>query len=345
MPTSSDPSPVGPARAFDPGRYRVRPFEDGDFAAKERIDRETDPEVALSAEETRHLDERLRARPGALCLRLAVEERPSGVLVADGVLQHRLHAFHPQEFFVEVQVARAHRRRGIGGMLYDRLESEARSRRATCLRSGGHEDDPGCLHLLDRCGFAPVRRTWASRADLGEGHAARLVDRTRELAAKGIEVRSYAEEPFDTEAGRRRLHALEVVAARDVPRAGQYTPSPYEEFVAQELVRPGHFPAASFAARLGDRYLAMTTVERDLARPDTLRVGFTGTDPEFRRLGLATEVKRRSALAARAAGFRHLTTFNDSTNRPIWAINEKLGFRPVTTWVLAEKRLAVDGAT
>jgi mycothiol synthase len=328
---------------MDATRYLLRPFRDEDYEGKARLEREADPEGAISAEETRHYDRLDAAEPERLHLRLAVEERGSGELVAHGSVHHVRHAFHPQKFFLGVVVATAHRRQGIGTALYRRLEAEAVGRRAICLWGGGRADDASCLRFLERYGYAPIRRMWVSRLDLSEAEGVAPPVRPS-LSAAGIVVRSYSEEPLDAEPARRRLHELYVRASRDTPTVGDNTPVGYEGFVAQELEQPGLLPSASFVARLGDRYLGLTTVERDDSRPATARVGFTATDPEFRGRGIATELKRHSVEAARALGFRALVAFNDSTNTAIWAINEKLGFRRLSTWVTGEKWVA-SGAT
>jgi len=89
----------------------------------------------------------------------------------------------------------------------------------------------------------------------------------------------------------------------------------------------------------------MSSLERDLARPDTLRVGYTGTHPDFRGRGIGTELKRRAAHFARGRGFRYLIAGNDSLNGPILAINRRLGFRPETVWIQGEKSLVVSSRT
>jgi hypothetical protein len=48
---------------------------------------------------------------------------------------------------------------------------------------------------------------------------------------------------------------------------------------------------------------------------------------------------------AHGRGVRYLRTFNDSVNTPIWAINERMGFRRTVEWSDLERRFAPKEAT
>jgi GNAT superfamily N-acetyltransferase len=96
---------------------------------------------------------------------------------------------------------------------------------------------------------------------------------------------------------------------------GSIQPVSCEEFVTTDIDVPGFMPEGCFLAFRDTDVIGMASLPRDLARPDTLRVGCTGTHPEFRRHGIGTELKRRSAVFAQDRGFRFLVTGNDSLNR------------------------------
>jgi len=120
---------------------------------------------------------------------------------------------------------------------------------------------------------------------------------------------------------------------------GEYTPATFEEFVSIDVAGPQAMPDATFLACVGEEYVAWSSLERELGTPETIGIGFTGTLPDYRNRGIASELKRRAVEYARAHGYRSLITGNDSLNTRIWAINEKLGFRPEITWLQAEKPL------
>jgi GNAT superfamily N-acetyltransferase len=99
-------------------------------------------------------------------------------------------------------------------------------------------------------------------------------------------------------------------------------------------------PQGIFLACTTDEVVGMSSLLTDLGRPDTLRVGYTGTHPAFRGRGIATELKRRSAEFARERGYRFLVTGNDSLNRPMLGINERFGFHAETVWIQGERPLS-----
>ncbi|MGD0258060.1 MAG: GNAT family N-acetyltransferase [Thermoplasmata archaeon] len=322
--------------------YSIRPFEVADYEAQARIEREFVPELPFTAAELRRWTEAHAAVPGHLSEKVVVEHRPSGDVVAHGALYQTTHSFHPQKFRIAVAVSRPHRGRGIGTELYTRLEQEARSRAARCLWVNVREDDLPSVRFLAQHGFTVEGRTWESWLDLGTADLTNFPDRTDQLRARGLRFTTAAEEGLDRPEVRAGLHRLHVVSAADVPRLGEYTPHPFEVFAANHLDAPGVLPEAIFLAAFGTEYVGMSSLQRSTAQPDTLGVAYTGTDPRFRRIGLASELKRRTVEYGRSHRYRFLVTGNDAENGPMWAINERLGFRREITWVQGEKRFGTS---
>jgi mycothiol synthase len=279
------------------------------------------------------------AAPGHLNLKLAVELCGSGAAVAYGALQHTAFNFHPQKISISAVVDPTFQRQGIGTELYSRLEREAVARGAVCLWSSVLESDPRGIRFFERNGFSPLRRSWFSRLDLAKIDPQGFTDRSESLTRRGIRFTTLSAEGRDRPEVRDRLFRLSLLVSEDVPRLGDYTPVSFEQFAGYDLEGPGVLPEAYFLACEGAEYVGMSSLERELARPDTLRVGFTGTDPQCRGRGIASELKRRAVEYARDHAYRFLETYNDSLNRSIWAINEKLGFRQETTWVHGEKSM------
>ncbi len=292
----------------------------------------------------RHWDRSHAINASLVHRKWAVEETRAGTVVATADLRHDSYGYHPRKFAVSIMVDPGHQHRGIGRELAALLEREALERQAISLWCHVRDGDARSMAFASRHGFATVRKQWVSRLEVTSANRASLVDRSNELESRGFRFTTIAREGVDRPEVRERLYRLGQTASADVPRIGTYTPISREEFFAHELEGPGFLADGLFLAVRGEEYVGMSSLERDLKAPDSLHIGFTGTDPRFRGLGLATELKRRAVEYARGHGYRALHTTNDSLNRPIWAINEKLGFRPQLTWIQAEKKIEATHA-
>jgi mycothiol synthase len=316
-----------------------RPFVEADYAAQARLDALTDPGYSHAAEEIRAWDGISSGTPGHFQRKKVVEYRKTATVVAVGELSHGAFNFHPDKYWIDAVVDPEFQGRGLGLHLYALLEAEASQRRAICLWTNVRDDDPRSVRFFERLGFVPLRRTWRSRLDVTTANLTALPDRSRELAEQGIRLTSLGEEGRDRSDIRHRIYDLSRIASADVPRLGEYSPVSFEQFVQIDLEGPFAIPEAFFLAAYGGEYVGMTVLERESLRPDTYHVGFTGTHPRYRGRGIASQLKRRAVEYARDQGIRFLVTNNDSLNAPIWAINEKLGFRKTTTWLEGEKAL------
>jgi RimJ/RimL family protein N-acetyltransferase len=320
--------------------YTIRPFVESDYDGVARINALIDPEHPETAEESRRWADVITGTPGRLMHKLVAEEARSGQTVGWGGLTHVLWSYHPDKYYIRAAVDPAHRGRGIGQELYTRLEKEAFDRNAVCLWSGAREDDDAGVRFLDRHGFLTLRKIWLSRLDLTGLDLSSFPDRSRDLQDRGIRITTVAAEGFHRSEVQRRVYDLVRVTAEDVPRVGEYTPATFEEFVALELQEPKILPDAFFLACQGEEYVGLTSLQREPGLSDTLGISFTGTLPNFRGQGIASELKRQAVEYARTQGtYRYIITGNDSLNPRIWAINEKLGFRREQTWLSAEKSL------
>jgi len=324
---------------MDRERYSIRPFAETDYDEVARISLLVLPEFPETAEDARRWHEIITKDPSRVMRKLVVEEAGSGSMVAWGGFTHTLFNFDPNKYYVRVVVDPTHRHRGVGQELYRRLEEEAAERNATCLWSNAREDDQSSLRFLEHHGFVPTRKTWESRLSLTDLDLSKFPDRSNTLTDSGIRITDFAAEGAKRLEVRQRLYELARITSEDVPRLGDYSPVSFEEFVAIDIDGSNVIADAIFLACSGEKYVAWSSLQRMRGLPDTLDIGFTGTLPEFRGRGIASELKRRAVVYARDHGYRYLVTGNDSLNPRIWAINEKLGFQKWSVLVQAEKLL------
>jgi len=325
---------------MDAAQYRIRAPERSDFEAEARIWNRVSPGDAYSPGEMEH-DEKVFSIPPNIQVKVVAEHRGSGEAIGFGYLNSDPESFDPRGFWVGVMVDPDHQRRGIGRALAAAVDQEARSRQAVSLIGAARLDDERGVRFLARQGFTEVRRRWRSRLEVGT--ASPSPDRTGELAEMGIILTTLAEEGSDRPDVLHRAWELFNSASADEPRAGPFTPISFELFVEWNRGSISKLPEAFFLAREGERYVGMCNLELLEAEPDCLHQLFTGTDPSRRGRGIATALKRRTVEFAQQRGYRYIRTSNDSLNRPMWAINEKMGFRREKEEVEARKYVTGGG--
>jgi len=317
---------VGPSRAeMDTKRYSVRPFQEWDYESLAHLQSLLLPELPTSAEEEREWDKALE-RSHLLNEKWAVEVRGSGEVAAVAALNQAPYAYHPHKFWVSLLVDAAHEGQGVGRALASLLDGEAVAHRAACFWTNVRKDRARSMKFAAQQGFVELRTTWLSVLDLSTADPGPVEESASRSEREGIRFTTLAQEGPRRSEVLHRLFDLWTEASRDTPRMGEFSPPSFSQFEAQ-IERFSMVPEAFFLAAHGDEYVASSHLERDLATPDTLLIGFTGTRASYRGRGLATELKRRSIEYARRVGVRYLKTLNDSLNGPIWAINERLGFR------------------
>jgi GNAT superfamily N-acetyltransferase len=210
------------------------------------------------------------------------------------------------------------RRRGVGTALYAAATDHLR---AAGVRQVSTVCQPGSLDFARRHGFAPNREIRYSAL-----HLATSVPVPSRPGARTAGVRLVSLD----EVGEQALYAADVAAATDEPGDRPAAPTPYETWRYEvwdndDLDRP-----SSVAAVRDGRVLSFTLLLRDGTR---LWSDMTATVPEFRRLGLAGVVKAAALERAARAGATVAYAANDEANRPMAAVNERLGYRPVATQI------------
>ena len=223
-----------------------------------------------------------------------VRERPGGVLS------------------VMVQVDPAHRGRGVGRLLLERVHRVVGSAELTGIANG----DARSLAVAAHWGFQPQREHRISGVD------PRTVPEPTPAPA-GLRV-----VPLD-EAGPEAVWSCHQEAAADDP-SGLTRQMPFEEFVATQWRTPVHRPDLGRAIVDGEAVLAYSQV---VVADDRAWNAMTGCLPDHRGHGLARLAKHHALSALASAGVTLCSTGNDGQNRPMLAINDRLGYRPTgSTW-------------
>jgi GNAT superfamily N-acetyltransferase len=253
------------------------------------------------------------------------DDVPTEMLVAevDGVPAGYAHAVghgfaDGHRGIAHVHVLPAFRRRGVGGLLWQRVLAVCTPERVRGVMLQADDTDRETLALAEAHGLRLLGLHTESALDLAS------VEQHRDLATppRGVAVGPL---PDDADEGLwREFHEAFTRLSRDAPDvAAGGEDMPYDTL--RSVVRQ---PWQVQVARRDGRLVGFTAVA--VRRPDegVLNTWFTGVDAAERGQGLATALKVSQALAVAERGWRTVLTQNMEGNEAILAANRRLGFVP-----------------
>lgn len=158
------------------------------------------------------------------------------------------------------------------------------------------------------------------------------------VEASGLRVCRLADLMQSDPEWQHKVYELDRGSGQDEPSPEPITMPPFEEY-AHFFTAPDFLPEGTFLALDGDEYVGMSSLEKDLARPEHLEVGFTGVLPSHRRRSIATALKLKAIAFAAEYGAVTIDTGNEENN-PMYQINLRLGFQPRPAWSDYHKKIA-----
>ena len=217
-----------------------------------------------------------------------------------------------------------HRQRGIGSLLFDRIEARASellvgvpSPRFRNAINGG---DRAAARMLRARGLGPVRHFWHMQIDL-----------TGPIEAgpppEGIEIGGI--EP------RNDLTAVHSVLDEAFADDWGHHPEPFDQWAEEEASSPSYDPTLWLLARDGGKPVGALTAS---AGGDGGSVDYLAVLAPYRGRGLGAALLRRSFTSFAGRGLRRVMVNVDAENPTgATAVYERVGMRVVNRWDLWER--------
>jgi len=279
--------------------------------------------VAAHPERERETNSWAKAEQEEAARRWVVADDASEEVIGYGAIWR----VRPSKFRMDLVIHPSWRRRGIGAQLLKQLVESAHRAGAVTLQARADDDADESLAFLKRCGFTETMRMHRLVLRVAEAELSPFADLEPQLAARGIVMTTLQDEQISDPALWEKLCDL-YNAARSGwpdPDPGGLTQSLRVDELRDMFSRSEIIPEAFFIAKQGEVYLGFTG-----------GLG-TGVRPGSRNQGIATALKVRAIASARDRGCEMIQT--SSGNPAMVRVNEKLGFRRVSTEVRLVKML------
>lgn len=252
-------------------------------------------------------------------LRLVAEE--DGRLVGVGTAQV-FDWLPPHLIALQVTVDPPRQRQGIGSALFERLLPFARDH-GTELAALISEQDAAGIVFAHHHGFAERYRIFESSLDVAAFDPSPYAGLPARLRAEGVHLTTLAAE--DSPEARRAVHDLWRRLFDDVPSPDALRTPPFESWTRGMLEGPSANLESFALAKATHRFVGLAYMSTPPGRPAYNL--FTGVERDYREKGLALALKMQTILYARAHGIKEIRTNNNTTNAPMLAVNERLGYR------------------
>lgn len=226
-------------------------------------------------------------------------------------------------YFTWIAVAEAHQRKGIGTLLLNDVLDDAAEKAAPELTSRVNDGHAGGLALCERFGFKPYLHMVNLKVDLNHWDDSALTPALEKVQAEGIVFKTYADYENNT-TNQRRLYELNKALSATVPRDEVQPFMPFETYVERQIFRKVCPHEGLYLAVDGDQWIGMGQVS---LQEGYAFIEMTGVLPAYRGRGIAQALKLLDLQFAKLNQQRIVKTFNDVSNAPMIAVNEKAGFQ------------------
>ena len=220
----------------------------------------------------------------------------------------------------------------LQAQLYAAALDAAKAHNFNALHVRVREDWTAWLDFFEAKGYAEMERQWQSRLNLNTFDSAPFEQAFAKAERAGIRFATLADLP-ENETTQRRIYTLitkHLLPSVPFPEAPDIWD--FETWQKRAWNNPTKLPKGYFLAWDEDEIVGMNQLYKD-PDPKKLSTGLTAVLDTHRRQGIAMSLKLKGIAFAKSYGASEISTFNHSSNRPMLAINEALGFVKEPAWL------------
>jgi GNAT superfamily N-acetyltransferase len=246
--------------------------------------------------------------------------------------------YHPQRFYVNVEVHPEHQRKGIGAALYEQVIDGLQAFDPLVLRADAFTNLPQGFAFLQARGFYEAFRETPVHLDVNAFDPGPYAGLEAKLREQGVVIKTLRE--LESDPGRdRKLYDLYWEATADVPQEDfEIEKQPFDEWVTWGLNDPTILHDAYFVALKGNGYVGLRELGKD-PDSDILQGGLLGVRREYRNRGIGLAMQLRGIAYAREHGCPVLKTCTAVQNVPMQALFNKLGYVRDPEWLQCQKNI------
>ncbi len=258
-------------------------------------------------------------------------------IIGTGTYTQNIFQYHPHKFKIWIALKPEYQNKGVGSKLYVKICDDLQQFDPISIITEARDDMPHASRFLLSRGFEEFQKYSEPYLDVDSFDFTPYETLERKLNSNGIVIKTMRELESDSQRDR-KLYELDNEIARDLPDEETFTPLDYESFEKTCLKVTYIVPEAYFIAVDGDQYIGLSTLNKHKAEKN-METGLTGVKGDYRRLGIATCLKIKAIAYAKKHQYSKIETENQTGNKPMLELNNKLGFKEKYVWLCYKKVL------
>ncbi|MCP4703872.1 MAG: GNAT family N-acetyltransferase [candidate division Zixibacteria bacterium] len=313
--------------------FVIRDFDKSDYPAIATIFNSVFPDKATTAEEYIEQDQNRHKK----CKQRRWVAVDDDMVIGTGTYSQNVYQYHPNKFKIWVVIKPEYQNKGIGSKLYDQIIKAMEQFDPISMITEARDDMPGTIRFLQSRGLKEFQQYSEPHLEVAKFDFAPYENLEAKLNSEGVIIKTMRELEDDPQRDK-KLFELDNKVAADLPDEETFTPIDYASFEKDVLYASYSLHDAYFIAIDNGKYIGLSNLHKFKAEKN-LETGLTGVLRPYRKRGIATCLKVKAVEYAKNNNYDSIGTENQSGNKPMLDLNNKLGFKEKYVWLCYKKVL------